>query len=97
MKIHVEVDCTPEEARRLLGLPDVGKANDVYVDAMAKAMKGVGNVDQLQSMAKAMAPMGEIGMKLFQNFMAQNFMVSGAGAKPDNTKPDSTKPGSKLE
>ena len=45
MKVNVEVDCTPEEARRFLGLPDVTKANDVYVDALAKAMKGVGSVD----------------------------------------------------
>ena len=31
---------TPEEARSFMGLPDVGKANEVYVDLMAKAMKG---------------------------------------------------------
>ena len=27
MKVHVEIDCTPEEARTFMGLPDVGKAN----------------------------------------------------------------------
>ena len=48
MKIHVEIDCTPEEARTFLGLPDVGKANQFYVDAISKAMKGAGSVDQLQ-------------------------------------------------
>lgn len=69
MKLSVEIDCTPEEARRFLGLPDVSKANDVYVDAVAKAMKGVGNVDQLQELAKQIAPMGQIGMKLFQQFL----------------------------
>ena len=26
MKFHVEVDCTPEEARTFLGFPDVSKA-----------------------------------------------------------------------
>ena len=60
MKVNLEVDCTPEEARTFLGLPDVGKANEVYVDAVAKAMKGVGNIEQLQAMAKQVAPMGEI-------------------------------------
>ena len=69
MKVNLEVDCTPEEARKFLGLPDVGKANEVYVDAVDKAMKGVGNIEQLQAMAKQVAPMGEIGLKLFQNFM----------------------------
>ena len=37
MKVNVEIDCSPEEARRFLGLPDVAKANDVYVEAVAKA------------------------------------------------------------
>ena len=41
MKVHIEIDCTPEEARTFMGLPDVGKANAVYVDMMSKAMKGV--------------------------------------------------------
>lgn len=75
MKVTVEVDCTPEEARRFLGLPDVSRANDVYVDAIAKAMQGVSSVDQLQGYAKQLAPMGEMGLKLFQQLMEQ-----GAGA-----------------
>lgn len=69
MKVNVEVDCTPEEARRFLGLPDVTKANEAYVDAVLKAMQGVGNLDQLQQMTKQFAPMGELGLKLFQQFM----------------------------
>lgn len=81
MKVSVEVDCTPEEARRFLGLPDVSKANDVYVDNIAKAMQGVSNLDQLQSFAKQIAPMGEIGLKLFQNFMEQGAM-GAMGKKP---------------
>ena len=69
MKVNVEIDCSPEEARRFLGLPDVSKANDVDVDAVAKAMKGVGSIDQLQAMAKQVAPMGEFGLKMFQQFI----------------------------
>jgi Family of unknown function (DUF6489) len=78
MKVNVEVDCTPEEARRFLGLPDVTKANDVYVDGIAKAMKGVGDIDQLQEYAKNLAPMGQIGLKLFQQFME----TGAASAEP---------------
>ena len=84
MKVTVEVDCSPEEARRFLGLPDVSKANDVYVDTVAKAMQGASNIDQLQSFAKQIAPMGEIGLKLFQNFMEQGAMnaMGGSSKKP---------------
>lgn len=69
MKVNVEVDCTPEEARRFLGLPDVSKANEAYVDAVLKAMQGVGNIDQLHAMSRQLAPMGELGMSLFKQFM----------------------------
>lgn len=76
MKINVEVDCTPEEARRFLGLPDVSKANEIYVDAIAKAMQG-GSFDQIQDYAKSLAPMGQMGMQIFQQFLE-----GGLGGKP---------------
>ena len=34
MKISFDIDCTPEEARRFLGLPDVGGLNDMMVEQM---------------------------------------------------------------
>lgn len=36
MKMTIEVDCTPEEARRFLGLPDVSGLNDHLVGEMTK-------------------------------------------------------------
>ena len=78
MKVNVEVDCTPEEGRRFLGLPDVSKANEVYVDAMAKAMQGVGSLEQLQEYAKQIAPMGQMGMQMIQQFLEGGL---GGGSK----------------
>lgn len=86
MKVNVEIECTPEEARSFLGLPDVTKANEIYVDALANAMKGVGNFEQLQEYAKQIAPMGEFGMKLFQQFLESGAAMgatAGSGAKKD--------------
>jgi hypothetical protein len=34
MKMTIEVDCSPEEARRFLGLPDVSALNDHLVAEM---------------------------------------------------------------
>ena len=59
MKINIEIDCTPEEARNFMGLPDVSEANSIYVDNIAKAMKGVSNPAQMQEFAQALAPMGQ--------------------------------------
>ena len=69
MKVNFEIECTPEEARAFLGLPDVSKANEAYGDAIYKAMQGGASIDQLQDYAKSLAPMGQMGMKLFQQFM----------------------------
>jgi Family of unknown function (DUF6489) len=81
MKINVEVDCTPEEARSFLGLPDVNKANEAYVDSVAKLMQGVGSFDQLQDYASKIAPMGQMGLKLFEQFLASSSKPAG-GSKP---------------
>ncbi len=81
MKITIEVDCTPEEARSFLGLPDVSAANSVYVDNIAKAMQGVSNPAQLQEFASALAPMGQVGLKLFQSFVEGGMKASQKGPK----------------
>jgi hypothetical protein len=69
MKMNVEIECTPDEARRFLGLPDVAEVNAAYVEAMTKAMQGVGSIEQLSEYSKQVAPMGQMGMKLFQQLM----------------------------
>jgi len=87
MKVHVEIECTPEEARSFMGLPDVGKANDMYVDTITKAMKGVSNPEQLQDFAKQLAPMGQVGLKLFQNFVEGSMSAASGGMMgKDSTK-----------
>ena len=88
MKINVEVECTPEEARTFMGLPDVSQANSVYVDNIAKAMKGVSSPDQLQEYAQALAPMGQVGLKLFQSFVEGGMRAgqSGGGSGKGSNK-----------
>lgn len=88
MKVNVEVDCTPEEARRFLGLPDVSKANEVYVDAVAKAMQGVGSFDQLQEYAKQLAPMGQIGLKFFEQIMQGGAAMAAGAGRPSRKGSD---------
>jgi hypothetical protein len=63
-----------------MGLPDVDKANKVYVDSIAQAMKGVSNTEQLQKYAEQLAPMGQLGLKVFQSFIEG--AAKNPGAKP---------------
>lgn len=80
MKINVEIECTPEEARTFMGLPDVSEANSIYVDNIAKAMKGVSNPAQMQEYAQALAPMGQVGLKLFQSFVEGGMRAANPSA-----------------
>ena len=91
MKVNIEIDCTPEQARRFMGLPDVEKANAVYVDAFAKAMQGAGSVDKMQEYAQQLAPMGQMGLKMFQSFVegARKAGQATGGERPERaTEPE---------
>lgn len=72
MKVTIEVDCTPEEARAFMGLPDVNEANTLYVEAMTRVMQGATNPAQLKEFADQLAPMGQHSLKMFQSFVRVN-------------------------
>lgn len=46
MKVNINIECTPEEARAFMGLPDVSTLNAQLVDEMSKRM--VGNLDAME-------------------------------------------------
>lgn len=58
MKITINVECTPEEARRYMGLPDVAPMQQDMLKAMQERM--MANVSSMQptEMIKAWLPMG---------------------------------------
>src|SRR3546814_2398578 len=71
MKFHIEIDCTPEEARRLFGLPDLEPLHEIYLNRVKELMaKGI-TPDMVQAMVKGWAPMGESGLNLVQSLLGQ--------------------------
>ena len=86
MKMNIEVDCTPEEARALLGLPDVTKANEAYVENVTKLMKGAGGIEQLQELGKTIAPMGQMGLQMFQQLIETGAKAAFSGASGKSKK-----------
>jgi Family of unknown function (DUF6489) len=86
MKMNIEIDCSPEEARKLLGLPDVTEANEAYVANISKLMKGAPNLDQLQELGKTIAPMGQMGLQLFQQLIETGAKAAFSGGSPKDKK-----------
>ncbi|MEN3748596.1 DUF6489 family protein [Sphingomonas sp. HF-S3] len=67
MKINVEVDCTPEEARRAIGLPDLTPVHDRYIQMVTDAMEKGVTPELLETMTRAWSPMGEAGMNMWRS------------------------------
>ena len=81
MKVTVDVDCSPAEARAFLGLPDVTPIHDNYIRTVLDSFEGVGNVEQMETLFKIFSPMGDAGVRLFQQMM--NIGLSGMGGTGD--------------
>lgn len=77
MKMNVEVDCTPEEARRFLGLPDLTPVHDKYIASMLDTMQNGVSPDAFEAMMKSWAPMGETGLRMWREM----FERMGGAAK----------------
>jgi hypothetical protein len=88
MKVNVELDCTPEEMRATLGLPDVTEINKAYVNKFQSAIDSAGNFDQLQTLMSNVAPMGEMGLKFLQSIMAAGATGFGGTASGGSKKKD---------
>lgn len=79
MKLRLDVDCTPEEARRFLGLPDLTPVHDVFVGRMQEFVgKGV-NPAEAEAMIRSWMSAGLQGLGAVQKAFWDAARGSGAG------------------
>ena len=78
MKVTVDIDLTPEEARRAMGLPDLTPLHERYVGSLLEAMNGQVRPELLENMMKSWAPMSEAGFAMWRQMFDQ---ATGSGAK----------------
>jgi Family of unknown function (DUF6489) len=69
MKLNVEVDLTPEELRRALGLPDLTEVHDAYLSQVKTMMKQGVTPDMVETMVKNWMPMGGQGLGLVTDLL----------------------------
>ena len=80
MKITIDVDCTPEEARRYMGLPDVAPMQEAMFKEMQECMMAGVTAMQPAEMLQKWMPMGvESWLDMQKQFWAQ--MTSGGTEK----------------
>ena len=77
MKITINVDCTPEEARRYMGLPDVAPMQEAMLKEMQEQMMANLKAMQPAEMMQTWMPQGVDGwLDLQKQFLSQMMSVS---------------------
>lgn len=79
MKMTIEIDCTPQEARSFLGLPDVSALNEKLVEEMQRRMVSNINMVSPEELMKNWAAFGAGAQEQFRNLMSAAVDV-GMGA-----------------
>ncbi len=87
MKISIDIDCTPEEARTFLGLPDVQPMQTALVGELEKRLRA--NMEQMdtETMMRTWLPVGMQGLEQIQKMFWSR--LAGAAGGPGDVKPDS--------
>lgn len=71
MKLNIEIDMTPEEARRVMGLPDLGPLQAVVLAEMEKRMHKALDAADPEAMVKAWVAPGIQGWEAFNRLFQE--------------------------
>ena len=72
MKINIEIDCSPAEARAFLGLPDVGSIQDAITEDLQERLQAALKSTDPEALLKAWLPAAfQGGMKDWEDFQRQ--------------------------
>lgn len=67
----MNVDCTPEEARRMMGLPDLSSVHEVYLDKMRRTIDEGLTPETVETLMRSWSPMGEASMAMWRQVFEQ--------------------------
>lgn len=82
MKVTIEIDCSPIEARTFMGLPDVSGLNDHLVGEMQKRMDANMAALAPDELMKSWMAFGTGAQEQFRKLMTAATTSAGFGAKP---------------
>jgi|KBSSwiStaDraftv2_1062776.scaffolds.fasta_scaffold5982729_1 hypothetical protein len=82
MNFTVNVDCTPEEARRFLGLPDMSAVHDIYLDRLKRMVDEGVTPEFIEPMLRAWGPMNDVTITMWRKLFEQvgSFGMSKPGS-----------------
>jgi Family of unknown function (DUF6489) len=69
MKFTIDVDCTPEEVRRVVGLPDLSEVHAAYLSKMKESMAKGMTPEVVESMVRTWLPGSSAGLDMMKDFI----------------------------
>lgn len=88
MKIHLDIDCTPEEARAFLGLPDVGPMQEALMAELQKRLMANLQAMEPEQLFKTWLPAGLQGWEQLQKAFWTQMASHGATGSGDRKAGD---------
>jgi hypothetical protein len=85
MKVNVEVDCSPEEARAFLGLPDVQPMQEVLMKELEQRLRANLQAMDPEVMARTWLPAGIQGIEQLQKMFWSQVQQTLAGVASATT------------
>ena len=82
MKVTIDVDCTPEEARAFLGLPAVAPLQEAVLQEMQKRMLDGLSKMEPEALLKQWLPSGGEGWEQMQKAFWGQFAGAAKGGRP---------------
>ena len=88
MKITIDIDCTPQEARAFLGLPNIEPMQDALIAQLQEQLSKYLSTTDAETMLKHWLPESVKGLGQIQEQFWRQFMTGMAGqqGKDDGDK-----------
>lgn len=81
MKLNIDIDCTPEEARAFLGLPDVKPMQDAMMAEIQSRMMANLQAMEPEALFRTWLPAQVQGMEQMQKFFWSQFAKGSSGGE----------------
>jgi hypothetical protein len=84
LKINVEIDLTPEELKKLYGVPDISKLQGIVIDQVNEKLLGA-DAESLRTFIKPFFTDGMKAVEAYQSFLS-GFLRTMTPSSRDNGK-----------
>ena len=92
MKVNIEIDLTPEEARTFLGLPDLSPIHDAFIEKATSKINTASQAMDVEPLMRSWTTMGGIAQEALATVVGAALKGATTGASATPAKPTASTP-----